>query len=94
MMEGFQGFWFQADAIGRAVALLLLLMSIGAWVLIFWKGWVLRRAVSDLRRGVDAFWNAPDPSAARKAAAVPTPKRWTLTGHDPCEASGMSVSAR
>jgi biopolymer transport protein ExbB len=70
MMEGFQGFWFQADAIGRAVALLLLLMSIGSWVLIFWKGWVLRRAVSDLRRGVDAFWNAPDRAAARARLAT------------------------
>jgi biopolymer transport protein ExbB len=65
-MEGLQGFWFQSDAIGRAVALLLLVMSIGAWVLIFWKTWVLHRARVDLRRGIDAFWNAPDRSAARE----------------------------
>jgi biopolymer transport protein ExbB len=65
-MEGLQGFWFQSDAIGRAVALMLLLMSIGAWVLIFWKSWVIHRARVDIRRGIDAFWNAPDRAAARE----------------------------
>ena len=65
-MEGLQGFWFQSDAIGRAVALLLLVMSVGAWVLIFWKSWVIHRARVDIRRGIDAFWNAPDRGAARE----------------------------
>jgi biopolymer transport protein ExbB len=65
-MEGLQGFWFQSDGIGRAVALMLLVMSIGAWVLIFWKTWVLHRARVDLQRGIDAFWNAPDRLAARE----------------------------
>jgi biopolymer transport protein ExbB len=65
-MEGLQGFWFQSDAIGRAVALMLLVMSIGAWVLIFWKTWVLHRARVDLQRGIDAFWNAPDRATARE----------------------------
>ena len=69
-MEGLQGFWFQSDGIGRAVALLLLLMSIGAWVLIFWKTWVLHRARVDLRRGIDAFWNAPDRASARERLAA------------------------
>jgi biopolymer transport protein ExbB len=69
-MEGLQGFWFQSDAIGRAVALLLLAMSIGAWVLIFWKSWVLHRARVDLQRGIDAFWNAPDRAAARERLAA------------------------
>jgi biopolymer transport protein ExbB len=41
-----------------AALLLLLLMSVSAWVLIFWKGWVLRAPRSDLRRGVPAFWSA------------------------------------
>ncbi|MFZ5547690.1 MAG: MotA/TolQ/ExbB proton channel family protein [Pseudomonadota bacterium] len=69
-MEGLQGFWFQSDAIGRVVALLLLVMSIGAWVLIFWKGWVLHRARVDLQRGIDAFWNAPDRATARERLAA------------------------
>jgi biopolymer transport protein ExbB len=69
-MDGLQGFWTEADVVGRAVAMLLLAMSVGAWVLIFWKGWVLRRALADLQRGVDAFWNAPDRDTARQRLAA------------------------
>ena len=57
-MAEFGDFWGQADAVGRGVAALLLLMSISAWVLIFWKAWVLRRAAADLVRAVPAFWDA------------------------------------
>ncbi len=62
-------FWTQGDAVTRTTAVLLLLMSIGAWVLIFWKGWLLRRVHSDIARGVAAFWAAPDlPAAAQQLA--------------------------
>ena len=64
-MNGFQQFWQQGDAITRSVALLLLLMSISAWVLIFWKAWLLRRVRSDIGRAVPAFWAAADLDAAR-----------------------------
>ena len=64
-MNGFQQFWQQGDAITRSVALLLLLMSISAWVLIFWKGWLLRRVRRDIGRAVPAFWAAADLDAAR-----------------------------
>lgn len=64
-MNGFQQFWQQGDAITRSVALLLLVMSISAWVLIFWKGWLLRRVRSDIARAVPAFWSAADLDAAR-----------------------------
>jgi biopolymer transport protein ExbB len=57
-MTGFESFWEQGDAITRAVALLLLLMSVSAWVMIFWKGWLLRRARTDIERAVPAFWAA------------------------------------
>ena len=57
-MTGFLDFWAQSDGIARAVVLMLLLMSICSWVLILWKGWVLRRAGSDIARGVSAFWDA------------------------------------
>jgi biopolymer transport protein ExbB len=57
-MQEFTDFWSQSDAVGRAVAALLLLMSISAWVVIFWKGWVLKRAQRDLARAVPAFWDA------------------------------------
>ncbi len=57
-MNGLATFWGQGDAITRAVALLLLLMSVSAWVMIFWKGWLLRRARADIERAVPAFWAA------------------------------------
>jgi biopolymer transport protein ExbB len=70
MDGGFVQFWQTNDAVGRAVTLLLLVMSVSAWVLIFWKGWVLRRAAGDIARAVPAFWAAPalDSGRARLAA--------------------------
>ena len=67
LMDSMTQFWDQGDAIGRAVAIMLLLMSIGAWVVIFWKGWVLSRARRDLVLGSQAFWRASDLAAARQA---------------------------
>src|SRR3982751_1970335 len=58
-MTGIEHFWSQGDAITRSVAALLLLMSISAWVVILWKGWLLRRVHVDLERAVPAFWAAP-----------------------------------
>ncbi len=60
-------YWGQGDAVGRAVAVMLLIMSIGAWVVIFWKGWMLTRARRDLRLGAQAFWRAADLPSARLA---------------------------
>ncbi|MBL8313737.1 MAG: MotA/TolQ/ExbB proton channel family protein [Rubrivivax sp.] len=57
-MTGLAQFWAQSDAVGRTVALLLLAMSVTAWVLILWKGWLLRRATNDIERAVAAFWDA------------------------------------
>jgi biopolymer transport protein ExbB len=57
-MTGLTHFWDASDAVGRTVALLLLAMSVTAWVLIFWKGWLLRRATGDIGRAVPAFWDA------------------------------------
>ncbi len=57
-MNGLEQFWTRSDPVGRAVALLLLAMSVAAWVLILWKGWLLRRARRDLARAVPAFWDA------------------------------------
>jgi len=62
-------YWEQGDAIGRAVAIGLLLMSVGAWVVIFWKGWLLRRARRDLVLASAAFWRASDLAAGRQAVA-------------------------
>ncbi|MBA4261433.1 MAG: flagellar motor protein MotA [Comamonadaceae bacterium] len=55
------GVWhtvLQGGAISIAVALLLLAMSVASWVVILWKGWLLRRAVSDVQLSVAAFWQA------------------------------------
>jgi len=69
-MNGLEHFWTQGDAITRGVAALLLAMSVSAWVLIFWKSWLLRRVRGDLSRAVPAFWAAPDlVSAAERLAA-------------------------
>jgi biopolymer transport protein ExbB len=69
MTGGFEQFWTASDAVGRAVALLLLAMSVSAWVVIFWKGWVLRRAAADIQRAVPAFWAAPALDVGRERLA-------------------------
>ncbi|MFZ3220171.1 MAG: MotA/TolQ/ExbB proton channel family protein [Rhodoferax sp.] len=48
----------RGDAVSNAVALVLLLMSVGSWVVILWKSWLLRRAHGDVVRGTAAFWQA------------------------------------
>ena len=58
-MDGIAQFLERSDAVGRAVALALLLMSIAAWTAILWKTRVLRRALRDLERATAAFWDAP-----------------------------------
>ena len=50
----------QGDGVTRMVAFVLLAMSVASWVVIFWKGWLLRRAGQDLPRAMAAFWQAPD----------------------------------
>ncbi len=67
---GFEHFWSQGDLITRSVAALLLLMSISAWVVILWKGWLLRRVNVDLQRAVPAFWAAPSLDDGRAQLAA------------------------
>jgi biopolymer transport protein ExbB len=64
-MNNLQNFWAQGDAVSRAVAVLLLLMSISAWVVILWKSWLLKRVRRDVSRAVPAFWAAPTIEAGR-----------------------------
>jgi biopolymer transport protein ExbB len=56
--HGLLQFWSASDGVVRIVALLLLAMSVAAWVLIIWKTWLLRRAAADITRAVPAFWAA------------------------------------
>ena len=65
-MTGLAQFWSEGDAVTRGVALLLLAMSVAAWVLIVWKSWVLGRVRRDLARAVPAFWAAADLETARR----------------------------
>jgi len=61
-----QLFW-QGDALTRAVALLLLAMSVASWVVILWKSWLLQRASLDVARCIAAFWQSADiPQASQK----------------------------
>ena len=69
-MDGLALFWAESDAIGRTVVGLLLAMSVSAWVLIFWKGWVLHRARRDIARAVPAFWAADTLDAGRSRLAA------------------------
>ncbi len=64
-MDGLTQFWADSDGIGRTVTALLLLMSVSAWVLIFWKGWLLQRARRDINQAVPAFWAADTLDAGR-----------------------------
>jgi biopolymer transport protein ExbB len=50
--------FLQGDALSRAVALLLLAMSVASWVAILWKTWLLRRASGDVARCIAAFWQS------------------------------------
>jgi biopolymer transport protein ExbB len=56
----------QGDAVTRLVAALLLAMSVASWVVILWKGWLLRRASSDVGRSTAAFWQSPSIGEARE----------------------------
>ena len=48
------------------MALLLLAMSVASWVVILWKGWLLRRAARDLQLSTAAFWQAADLEDAQR----------------------------
>jgi biopolymer transport protein ExbB len=60
----------QGDAVSTTVALLLLAMSVGSWVVIFWKGWLLRRAYGDMARSTAAFWQARSLDEGRAAVQI------------------------
>lgn len=60
----------QGDAVSTSVALLLLSMSVGSWVVILWKSWLLRRAYQDVARSTAAFWQARSLDDGRAAVQV------------------------
>ncbi len=52
------GLLTQGDAVSRGVAALLLAMSVGSWVVIVWKAWLLRAGTRDVLRSIAAFWQS------------------------------------
>jgi len=67
---GIAHFWAQGDALSHAVAIALLLMSAFSWSIIISKlrtQWQHRR---DMRRALDAFWEAPSREAALDAVTA------------------------
>ncbi|HET6788499.1 MAG TPA: MotA/TolQ/ExbB proton channel family protein [Aquabacterium sp.] len=69
-MDGLQHLWEQGDAVSLAVAAMLLLMSVSAWVVIVWKALVLGRARRDLAQGMASFWRATDVDTAQQQLAA------------------------
>ena len=63
----------QADTVGKAVALLLLAMSIASWVVILYKLWLLKRADRSITRSVAAYWQAPSAAEAGTQVAALDP---------------------
>ncbi|MFM7330882.1 MAG: MotA/TolQ/ExbB proton channel family protein [Brachymonas sp.] len=60
----------QSDGVGKFIAALILLMSMASWVVIFWKAWVIKRAVPDVAKSIAGFWQAADVSQGRTAVAA------------------------
>lgn len=72
------GVWqtiWHGDAVSRSVAILLLAMSVASWVVILWKGWLLRRAVKDVRTSTAAFWQATGLDDAQQRLKTFDPRR-------------------
>lgn len=68
-MNALQALFVEGDAVSRAVAALLLLMSMASWVVILWKAWLLRGGTRGVLRSIAALWQAPsvDEAADRLA---------------------------
>jgi biopolymer transport protein ExbB len=64
-MSGVLDFWAHADALVRAVGLLLLAMSVCSWTLILWKTAQLGRVRRQLAQALAVFWAAPDWATGR-----------------------------
>jgi biopolymer transport protein ExbB len=56
--------FLQGDALAKAVALILLVMSVSSWVVILWKVWLLHRASGDVTRSVASFWQSENVAQA------------------------------
>ncbi len=62
-------FLLHSDAVSRLLALVLLALSVGSWVVIVWEWRLLTRVGLDVRRSVAAFWQSPGFDDARQRVA-------------------------
>ena len=62
-------FLLHSDVVSLVLAALLLMLSVGSWVVIGWKWRLLRRVHQDVPRCVAAFWQAPGFEDARQRVA-------------------------
>jgi biopolymer transport protein ExbB len=62
-------FWLQGDFVIRFVAMALLVLSVGTWVVILWKWALLRRVQRDVPQSIAAFWQAAQFDEALKGVA-------------------------
>ena len=62
-------FWLHSDVVSLFLAVLLLALSVGSWVVIAWKWRLLSRVSRDVPRSVAAFWQAPGFEEGRQRVA-------------------------
>ncbi len=62
-------FLLHSDAVSRVLALVLLVLSVGSWVVMLWKWRLLSRVGQDVARSMAAFWQAPTFDEARQRVA-------------------------
>jgi biopolymer transport protein ExbB len=75
---GLLQFWEQSDAIARLVVVLMVLMSVLSWVLIFWKSWLLPRALREIQSGAAQFWSATDVAQALTQLSSTGVRLWVV----------------
>lgn len=57
------------DGMSRAVAALLLAMSVASWVVILWKAWLLRGGTRGVLRSIGVFWQSASLADAERQVA-------------------------
>lgn len=62
-------FLLHSDTVSRLLALALLVLSVGSWVVMVWKWRLLARVGLDTRRSIAAFWQAPAFNDAQQRVA-------------------------
>ncbi|MFM1979975.1 MAG: hypothetical protein RLZ68_1240 [Pseudomonadota bacterium] len=60
----------KGDTVSTTVSIALFAMSVCSWVVIVWKGWLLRRAHGDVMRSTATFWQASSISEALERMRV------------------------